>query len=282
MFNLIKMDMYRLLHSVSTWVVLIIAVATAVFSVAMTNLDIQESQKAETSAVAEDTSSDVLVGIYVTGNDEWANGKIELDGVISMEVQSGLTAMLCVIFAALFANADQKNGYIKNIAGQFPRRGKLILSKFIAIAVQIFLILFVFVAVIAISSFIFWGDRVVMESWMPLAKALGVQYLLHLGMAVLTMFLSVLTRSTAFSTTAGILICFGLTVYLYIGINKVVSNIKPSWNFDINNYVLESNMKIIGTGTASNVLLRGAVVGIVFVVIFVALAMVAMEKRDVR
>lgn len=282
MFNLIKMDMHRLLHSISTWVIILFTVLAAVFSIAMTNMDIQESQKAGTAVVAEDTSSEALVGIYVTGNDEWASGTIELDDVISMELQSGLTAMLCVIFAALFANADQKNGYIKNIAGQFPRREKLILSKFIVIAVQIFMILFVFVAVATVSSFIFWGDRIYMESWISLAKALGVQYLLHLGLSVLTMFLSILTRSTAFSTTAGILICSGLTAYLYIGINQIIANIKPSWNFDINNYALESNIKMIDVNTVSNEMLRGAAVGIVFATVFVVLAMITMRKRDVR
>lgn len=282
MFNLIKMDMHRLLHSVSTWVIIIFTVFAAVFSIAMTNMDIQASQKDGTSAVSEDTSSEALVGIYVTGNAEWADGKIALEDVISMELQSGLTAILCVIFAALFTNADQKNGYIKNIAGQFPKRGKLILSKLIAIAAQTFMILFAFAAVAAISSFIFWGDKVNIGSCIPLTKAWGVQYLLHLGITVLTMFLSILTRSTAFSATAGILACSGLTAYLYYGINQIISNIKPSWNFDINNYVLESNMKIISANTVSDEILREAIIGIVYTVIFVALAMLIMKKRDVR
>lgn len=282
MFNLIKMDIHRLLHSASTWIIVAFAVIAAIFSIVMTNMDIQAAQENGTSTVVEDTSSEALVGIQVTGNEEWANGKIELGDVISMEVQSGLTAILCVIFAALFANADQKNGYIKNIVGQFPRRGKLVLSKFVATAVQVFLILFVFVLVAIISSFIFWGDKVYMGAWIPFVKALGIQYLLHLGMAALIMFLSILTRSNAFSTTAGILLCSGVSVYLYMGINKIISNIKPNWNFDINNYVLESNIKMIGVDTAADVMLRGAIVGVTFVIISIVLAMVTMKKRDVR
>lgn len=286
MFNLIKMDIHRLLHSVSTWIIIIFTVLAAVFSVTMTNLDIQASQKEKTFAVPEDTSSEewsgIQLGIYMMGKEEWINGKIELGDFVSMDIQSGLIAVLCVIFAALFANADQKNGYIKNIAGQFPRRGKLILSKFTAIAIQIFMMLFAYAAVTAISGFAFWGDKVYMQSWITLAKVLGVQYLLHLGIAVLTMFFSILTRSTAFSTTAGLLICIGVTAYLYAGINQIVSSINPSWNFDINNYVLESNLKMISTDTVSDGMLRGAVVGMVYVFIFAALAMATMKKRDVR
>mgnify|MGYP006990189971 CR=1 FL=1 len=44
----------------------------------------------------------------------------------------------------------------------------------------------------------------------------------------------------------GILTCYGLIAYLYVGINQIISNIKPSWNFDINNYVLsKSNETLI-------------------------------------
>lgn len=281
MFNLIKMDMHRLIHSVSTWVLIIFTALAAIFSIAMTNMDIQASQE-DPTPIIEDASSEELAGIYVTGTPEWANGNIELGDVICMEVQSGLTAILCVIFASLFACADHKNGFIKNIAGQYPRRGKLILSKFVAIAIQVLVMLLVFVAVAVISSFIFWGENVYLASYLPLLKVLGVQYLLHLGIATLIMFLSILTRSTAFSSTAGIVLCSGLTAYLYSGINQIVSTIRPSWNFDINNYVLESNIKIVGLDAVSTTLLQGAVVGIVFIIISVALSMVTMQKRDVR
>ena len=281
MFNLIKMDMHRLIHSVSTWVLIIFSVLTAIFSIAMTNMDIQAS-KEEPAPIIEDASSEELVGIYVTGNPEWANGSIELGEVICMEIQSGLTAILCVIFAALFTCADYKNGFIKNIAGQYPRRGKLILSKFLAIAVQVFLLLFVFVAVTAAASFIFWGEKVYLASSLSLLKVLGVQYLLHLGVAAFIMLLSILTRSTAFSSTAGIVLCSGLTAYLYSGINQIVSTIKPSWDFNMNNYVLESNMKMIGLDTVPTTLLQGAVVGIIFIIASIAFAMLTIQKRDIR
>lgn len=287
MFNLIKMDMYRLLHSVSTWVILIFTAAAAVFSVAMTNADIQAAQDAPPQGFVieehtEGAEAEAPVGIYVEGNSEWADGDIELGDLISAEIQSGITAVLCVIFAALFANADQKNGFIKNIVGQFPRRGVLILSKFTAIAVCDLVLLAVFSAVTVAFGGILWGDKIYLDALLPLAKVFGVQYLLHLGLSALMMFFTILTRSTAFSMTAGIIICSGLTVFLYSGINQVISGINSKWNFDINRYALESNIKMIGTDTVSDGMLRGGVIGIAFVMISVAFAMVIMKRRDVR
>ncbi len=287
MFNLIKMEMHRLTHSTVTWMTIIFAIITAILGIAMTNLDIQAVQDEPPTGliIQENTaeeSSGITAGIYVTGNPEWANGKIELGDLVGMELQSGLTSILCVIFAALFANADQKNGFIKNIAGQFPRRGQLVLSKFVAVAIHIFALLAVFSAVTAASGYIFWGDKVYLASILPLMKVLGVQYLLHLGLSTLMMFLTILTHSAAFGMTTGILVCSGLTAFLYSGINRIVANLRPSWNFDISNYMLESNMRLIDVSTVSDTLLRGVMVGIVFLIASLALAMITVKKRDVR
>lgn len=281
MFNLLKMDMYRLLHSTVTWITISFAIIMAIFSVAMTDMDIQASQENPPAAI-EEMTAEQQVGITVTGNPEWASGKMELGDIISMEVQSGLITILCVIFAALFVNAEQKNGYIKNIGGQFPKRWKLIASKFLAVAVQTFVLLLVFAAVTAAVSFLFWGNQVYVASFGILLKALGIQYLLHIGLVTVIMFLSILTRSTAFSATAGILICSGLTAFLYSGINQMISNVKPMWDFDINNYALESNIRSVGVDTISDVMLRSAIVGIVFVIVFIVFSMITVQKRDVR
>lgn len=286
MFNLLKMEIHRLIHSMFAWVILLFTVAAAIFSIVMTNLDIQASKEEPPVGLVIEEQTDesqtgLEAGIYVTGNEEWADGKIELGDLISVEMQSGLMAILCVIFAALFANADQKNGFIKNIAGQFPWRGKLILSKFIAIAAWIFVLMAVFSVVIVTAGLLFWSDKVYLASMFPLVKLLSVQYLLHLGLAALTMFFTVLTRSTAFSMAAGIMICSGLTAIPYSGVNQLVSNVKPHWNFDINNYVMESNIRMIDVASAQEILVRAAVVGIVFVIFSIVLAMVTMKKRDI-
>lgn len=287
MFNLIKMEMHRLTHSTVTWITIIFAILTAIFGIAMTDMDIQAAQDEPPTGLiiqenTDDESTGMVAGVYVTGNPEWANGKIELGDLVGMELQSGLTSILCVIFVALFANADQKNGFIKNIAGQFPRRSQLVLSKFVAIAIHIFVLLAIFSAVTAAFGYIFWGDKVYLASLLPFIKVLGVQYLLHLGLSTLMMFLTILTRSAAFGMTTGILICSGLTAFLYSGINRVVANLRPSWNFDISNYMLESNMRLINVSAVSDTLLRGAIVGIVFLIASLALAMMTMKKRDVR
>lgn len=280
MFNLIKMDIHRLFYSKSTWVIFFFAAVLSVFSVTMTNTDIH-MMKEEPSAT-EETMDERQIGISVEADSEWVDGDIEIGSIISVEMRSALLAILCVIFTALFINAEQKNGYIKNIAGQFPRREKLVASKFIAIAFQIFLMMLVFIIGIIVSGFVLWGNRFYLGSSAPILRYLGSQYLLHLGFAALTMLLCMLTRSSAFSMTSGILLCSGLAVPVYAVVNKIVSDMKPGLKFDINHYVLDGNITMMTLGSASDVLVRGAVVGAAFAIVSVILSMIMIKKRDVR
>ena len=91
MFNLIKMDIHRLLHSKSTWIMICFVIGLAVFSVTMTNSDI-EFMKDNPAAVTE-TMEERPVGIYVEAQPEWVNGTIEIGSVVSVEMRSQLLAM---------------------------------------------------------------------------------------------------------------------------------------------------------------------------------------------
>ncbi len=286
MFNLIKMDFYRMMHSVSTWVILTFTVLLAVFAVSMTDSDIQSMaenpQYIQEQQEEIDGNEDRSIGIYTTADPEWVDGKIEVGDILSTEISSGLLLLLCIIFAAIFVSAEQKNGYVKNIAGQFPNRGMLVLSKLAALAVQVLLMLVVFAAVAALTGLALWGDRFYLGSESSLLQCLGVQYLLHLGFAALILFLTILSRSSAFSMVVGLLACVGTLIPVYSLINKIVYDIRPSWNFDISKYTLDGNISMAGIGAAPEALIRAVIVGGAFVVACTILSMLVMQKRDVR
>lgn len=280
MFNLIKMDTHRLLHSKSTWIIICFVIGLAIFSVTMTNTDI-EFMKEDPSSATE-TIEGRPVGIYVEAQAKWADGDIEIGSVVSVEMRSQLLAILCIIFAAIFTNADYKNGYIKNIAGQFSRREQLVLSKFITIALQVFIMITVFTLAIIASGYALWGNEFYLGSFAELIKYLGVQYMLHLGVAVLMMLLCILTHSTAFSMTSGILLCSGLAVPVYSLINKAVNEMKTGIDFDLNKYILDGNITMLTFDSSTDVMTRGIAVGVAFAVISLIFAMMIMKKRDIR
>ena len=296
MLNLIKMDLYRMFRSVSTWVILIFTVGIAAFCVTMANMDVdamaEDPQYAQESAEeiaagnsASDTdmsNADRQIGIYAESDPAWVSGEIDAGELISTQMTSGMLTLLCVIFAAIFGSAEQKNGYIKNIAGQLPNRGVLAVSKLAVSAVQVFLMTVIFVVSTGVMGKLFWGERFAVGAVSDMLPFLGAQYLLNVGFAALIIFLCTLTKSSAFGMTAGILMVLGLSVPVYSLINRAVAELAPSWKFDISRFMPDGNIWMAGIGSSSEVLIRAAAVGAAFAVICTALAMITVKKRDVR
>ena len=275
MLNLMKMDLYRMFHSLSTWIIILFTVGIALFCVVMVQGDLDAmaedpayaQEMGQEFADSSDGNEDRNIGLYSESDPEWVEGEIEAGEFISSQIQSGLLTLLVVIFAAVFASAEQKNGYIKNIAGQLSNRGILALSKLAASAVQIFLMFL---------TFILLGSLTDMLSF------LGAQYLLNLGIAALILFFCTLTKSSAFSMTAGIMMVMGLFIPIYSIINRAVYEIQPSWDFDISLLVPDGNIGLAGIHASSEILVRAAAVGAVYVILCSAAAVLIMKKRDVR
>lgn len=306
MINLIKMDLYRMLHSVCTWVMLLVTVAIALFCVAMVNIDLEDmakdpqysqeasqmgivsfqievkTQDSQEETEAPESLEEAPIGLYADSDPNWIDGRIEAGDLISTQMESGILTLLCVIFAAMFFNADQRNGFLKNIAGQFPNRGILAISKLTAAAAQIFLMEVLFAAATAAMAELFWGEQFVLGSIPQMLPFLGVQYLLNLGAAGLILFLCTLTRSSAFGMTAGILLIMGLLRPVYSLIDKAAAGISPSFALNLDQYMLEGNIGVAGMDAPVEILIRAAAVGAAFLILSVLLSMLIMKKRDIR
>lgn len=307
MINLIKMDLYRMVHSISTWVMLLVTVGIALFCVAMVNIDLEDMAEnpqysEETSQMGivsfqievktqdaqeeteetENSEEEQQIGLYADSDPGWIEGQILAGDLISTQLESGILTLLCVIFAAIFFNGDQRNGFLKNIAGQYPNRGILVISKMTAAAVQILLMEILFAMATGVTAEIIWGEQFVLGSLPQMLPFLCVQYLLNLGAAGLILLLCTLTRSAAFGMTAGILMIMGLLLPVYSVIERAFAALLPSLRLNISQYVLEGNIGVAGMEASSDVLTRASMVGAVCLVLSVLLAMVIMKKRDIR
>lgn len=307
MINLIKMDLYRMVHSICTWVMLLVTVGIALFCVAMVNIDLEDMAEnpqysEETSQMGivsfqievktqdaqeeteetENSEEERQIGLYADSDPGWIEGQILAGDLISTQLESGILTLLCVIFAAIFFNGDQRNGFLKNIAGQYPNRGILVISKMTAAAVQILLMEIVFAIATGVTAEIIWGEQFVLGSIPQMLPFLGVQYLLNLGAAGLILLLCTLTRSAAFGMTAGILMIMGILLPVYSVIERAFAALLPSLRLNISQYVLEGNIGVAGMEASSDILTRASMVGAVCLVLSVLLAMVIMKKRDIR
>ena len=139
MFNAVRMDIYRLIHTKSAYVILVIAMALAIAMSGMTAL--VRSMAAESIVETTDEvtmvseSDSEIADEYDTASVESSNGPtatvgLEVDNsdmsdevpTIADMVESDIAgldlALLLAIFTVLFSTADLNSGYIKSVGGQ--------------------------------------------------------------------------------------------------------------------------------------------------------------------
>ena len=184
MLHLIKMDLYRLFHSLSTWIIMVVSMMFAVLSVVL---------------IYTETASGMAVKLYSN-----------VEELLSAQLSGGILMIFCTIFVTVFVSAEFKNGYLKNFAGQLPYRGMLILSKALAIAIGLLLYFFTYAGSVAIAGKLFFGDALAIMSVPDIIKLLAVQYAFHCGFGYIVLFFYLLRRSTVFSILAGIFASFGI------------------------------------------------------------------------
>ncbi|MBP3609382.1 MAG: hypothetical protein J6J42_03480 [Lachnospiraceae bacterium] len=287
MFNLIKMDLYRMVHSVSFKVMMVVVIAVAFFTIGMTSYDVAYTREQLEKGVvqmeetaAEDDKIVIEMGISVTSNDSWVD-EVPFSELVNENMKSNLLLLLCAIFVPLFVHAEYKNGYIKNIAGQLSNRGMLVVSKLVAVAVQILILFVGYIVWAAVAGMVFFKDTLVTGNFMDLLGGSALHYLLCLAVGYVVLMLTLVTRSSALPLTFGVLCSTGFTALLYSGINMVVSVISGKDTFDIGLYTPEMNVGHITFDMTNGTLMRVLIVGCVYAVLAAVIAVRVMKKRDV-
>lgn len=282
MLNLLRMNMRRLHHSLSTWVIVLCTVLTAVFCVTMTNLDISEMQKSSETAAA--SGSENVIGIYVSADPSWADADspIFAEGIFAAEIGSGLLIILCAVLTSIYINAMNKHGYIKNIAGHYPKRTALVLADFLGAVLAVTALFLIFIMTITITGRILWGSRFVINNVSEMLGHLFGFYMIHIGFAVLAMLLVTLTKSASAGITVPVLLACGLGMAAYSIINYGILKIIPSSGFDISRYTLDANLFMLRTEASGDMLLHSIGVSLGFIVICVLLCLIIVKKRDIR
>jgi ABC-2 type transport system permease protein len=233
----------------------------------------------------EDPENAISVGLTAEVNelDTLLGGtEISFTEYFNYDFSSLILLLFCAIFPPIFVNAEQKHGFIKNIAGQMPNRGMLVVSKLCAVAIQVLTIFVVYMIVSPISCGVLFGDRFVFDFSDEFIKLFGIHFLLHYAFAVLVTAATILLRGSALSMTLGIIVSAGVTSFIYSFTDILLHKIGVGKDFRIGNYALESCISSISTDISGGDLVRVILVGIGFLAVSVAVSMAAMCKRDVK
>lgn len=296
MFNAIRMDVYRLFKTKSTYIILVIMIALSVMGTGlmsvMTEMTEAEGQQVQTEQMSdnadyagdddqlyEDTEgaqSQVSVGVSEIDPDENDNSVLSF----AMSDISGLQAgLFIIIFTVLFSMADINSGFIKSIGGQVKGRGVLIVSKMVAIAI--------FTAIVIIADFltqliavnIFFDDAVV-GSASEIVRLLSSQFVLNFALAVLMMAIAMIIKNNVVSMIIGVCMCTGIFELIFMGINYLMDKIGFN-DFDINNILITGKIQNVTIGADASDIGYALLTAAIYIAVSVFAVYNVFKHRDI-
>lgn len=269
MFNLLRMDLRRLFHSRSFYIVLAVTAALLVMTVAMV------------SAVIDQEKLDALqsTGMVVTGGDsedmlEYLRGMNRL-GFLHECLGSGFLLALACIGVTLFVNGDFSSGCVKNICFARPRRWEYVLSKiFIAgLYSAVVTILGVLVSLVCPALM---GLRLEPSSFAEIIQYAFWMWLPTWAFSLLGLALVLLTRSSTLGVIMAVAAGGGLTAALLQSLCQAFG--WPNLAQYLLNMVVHFQCAPMPDGSQIAMIL-GCFIG--WGALYAAGSFLAMEKRDI-
>ncbi len=283
MLNLIRMNLFRMVHTKSVIVVFIVLMLFANISSCLTageSIEMAKEMKEGQVEFYEPDAASGDFGIYI-------NTPVKSDGTLKeyvyvycSDLSSGILLLFILIGAVLFFRSDEKNGFIKNIAGQTKYKHNIMLSKLVAVGIYTFVCMFcymligylTFVTGIAlVEGGISFGIKYLPEA----IKIFALQYLYMAFISGLLLITEV-TKSTAAGITAG---SFGIMGFgmLFVTISQKVFNT----DFDISKYYISTNISKVNMDAGADIIKFALGIGIVYFIIYNVLNFLWFLKKDV-
>ena len=258
MVNLLRMDLYRMRKAKSFWICLILTFAIALAAAPLGKLLLTLSknlapEEAGTLIIPETANLSELIG-----------SPLSTFGTIF--------AMLSVVF---FFYADMENGYVKNIAGQMPKRGFAVLSRHLA-AIGHNL---TFMLVSMVGGVI--GNLLCVKIVADDAVASGILYfflklLLLQSICAILLLVTTSLKSKSGGVVLAVLFGLGALMLLYGGIDSALGTVLGK-DFSITPYMPDTLL-----GQAQPDTLRAILSAAVTAGIFLPLSISVFDKRDVK
>ena len=288
--NVIRMDLYRLVKSMSFKVCLIIVFLLNIIEGPLGKIMFNLGKK-----LAEQ-NEDPEKALAQLG--EWDN-TFHFGNILADQLGTICTAvfLLCIVW---FCYSDIQHGYIKNIAGQLPSRGHTIISKFVVI--QFTTLLFYVVTVIGnTAGQLMVGRKMVFDMRIAgefdedtltraedkifsMGSALGefaIKWLLLTGICALVLLLTTAVGSNVAGTIVAILCGAGFTGLAYSGISAGINKLfKFKKDFELSDYMPDS---LYRTNLAEEgCMMRALVVAVVTIFVLMYVTTRMYNKKDIK
>lgn len=279
MFNIIKMDLYKMFKMRSFYVVNIIAMVSIAIMLLFVVVDADKTDLKGSNAttVYEDKDQNVKLGVDVDDSQLLGTEQNVLT-IYSCFMSSGIYLFLSVIFTMIFALSENKNGYIKNIGGQVRHRWQLFVSKLTAIFIYIFMFDLILLVVQSVIWFIAKGNFGA-GSFSEYITFIISQFLLQYVFVIVCTAIAIITKSRVFSMTAAVCLSFGMGKLACMGIDAGIYKLLNR-EVSLEKYLITTKISTMLPNMDMAQIRNIIVFAAVYFIVSVFVGIISVEKRD--
>lgn len=284
--NAIKMYIYKMIHSKSSLIILLAAVAMAGFSVYMGKYEadyMKEHQEElaeleqQSAELDKSNSEEMNFGIIVDTPIASVDKQPAIMEYVTADLKSGMLLIFLTIYVVLFVNSEESSGFIKNIAGQSKRRGILVEAKAVSICLYNFILMGIYMIACGIGVKLAYGD--VKLGWnMDITVFLVVMYLLMCAFCMFITCITILMRSNAMGIVLGLVDACGIG-YLF---TNTINHMIDKENFDLNRYMVVGRINGMNVESNNDVMVKAVIVAVLWSIIWLIVSEAVTTKRDIR
>lgn len=279
MFNIIKMDLYKMFKMRSFYVVNIIAMVSIAIMLLFVVVDVDKTDLKGSNAttVYEDKDQSVKLGVAVDDSQLIGTEQNVLT-IYSFFMSSGIYLFFSVIFTMIFALSENKNGYIKNIGGQVRHRWQLFVSKLTAIFIYIFMFDLILLVVQSVIWFITKGNFGA-GSFSEYITFIISQFLLQYVFVTVCTVIATITKSRVFSMTAAVCLSFGMGKLACMGIDAGIYKLLNR-EVSLEKYLITTKISTMLPNMDMAQIRNIIVFAAVYFIVSVFVGIFSVEKRD--
>ncbi len=292
MINVLRMELFRMWKSFSTWIILVIfagmfLLASGIMGMMTGNaqiaLNFQEELFGFSSTIVPESAENTGLNVYVDQEmmaAETMIGVTEFSEIVAMCLMGNTVVLFTAIFMGLFTTGHISSGFRKNIAGVTQKWHLTVSNIFICF---LFNLVMLSIGVLILRLVTLFTHETLYFAKMPeMWRYLGVYLLLATAFGLLAAFVSDLTQSRIAALVVPLVYCTLVGDIFYSLIDLLLNKAFGLEDFTVKEYLPYGSILSLDVSSESAAFVKATVSSLVCITIFSVVGLLVKRKQDVK
>lgn len=258
------MNLYRMSKAVSTKVIAIVWIFLTLFNFGVMKIVVDDpfnimSEADKATLATSSVASDLIQSLFVSSN----------------------FLIILSVFVVLFANAEHKCGFDKNLIGITNHKWKHALARWISAVIGM-TVLMVVSSLIYLGTCALFLNAFELGSLATLAKVCGIVYMGMVTFSAIFFFFTTLFKSSAGGLVPSLIISLGILFMIEKLLDFLFNKVFGSTDYVPSDFLFDSKFLNFDMDAGRNAIIFLGVLCLVYTVLTVGGSMLLQQRRDVK